>query len=185
MSTAHQGNIRAIWTNLSSSRWLPYLDYHNQEFVTPFPKSVCGTGLCVRKMYSLLLFKFIQMARICFWCTADPTRASSPTARSKTGIEDLSSLCPFFQIRPYPLLLTPYSLLLTPTFFVEKVLTPPFLFGEKVLAQYFLFGEKVLAPTLSQPPCSGISSGLTKTKTVKFYKLVAESFSKNARPRVF
>ena len=155
MSTAHQGNIRAIWTNLSSSRWLPYLDYHNQEFVTPFPKSVCGTGLCVRKMYSLLLFKFIQMARICFWCTADPTRASSPTARSKTGIEDLSSLCPFFQIRPYPLLLTPYSLLLTPTFFVEKVLTPPypsFSFRRKSPCPIFSFRREGLSPHIVTAP---------------------------------
>ena len=91
-----------------------------------------------------------------------------------------------YVLTPYSLPLTPYSL---PQLFSSKkslpLPTPPFLFGEKVLAQYFLFGEKVLAPTLSQPPCSGISSGLTKTKTVKFYKLAAESFSKNARPRVF
>ena len=91
-----------------------------------------------------------------------------------------------YVLTPYSLPLTPYSL---PQLFSSKkslpLRTPPFLFGEKVLAQYFLFGEKVLAPTLSQPPCSAISSGLTKTKTVKFYKLAAESFSKNARPRVF
>ena len=60
-SAAHQRKIRAICTNLSASRWLSYLE----DYITPFPISGYRTRLFARKLYSMLLFKFLKIAQIC------------------------------------------------------------------------------------------------------------------------
>ena len=135
-----KGTNRAIWTNLSSSRWLPYLDYHNQEFVTPIPKSVCGTSLCERKRctvcYCSNSFKWGEFV-------FDAPQTQPGLLHQHQGVKLGSRI-----FRPF---IPSFKYVLTPTFFVEKALTPPFLFGEKVLAPYFLLGEKVLAPSSSHP----------------------------------